>query len=184
VVNPATSPALTRSVDDPGRIAYQSTAACVLDTDACAFDFPAVPQNHRLVVQHVSGLLLGNVTRALAILIGGANGAFPLLSLLPHTRVRASLISRFCNISMPVCALPDRRRRRHSDLVFERDNIRIFARLRDDALRSDRPLTASRDQAKGTGRRTLSAPALRERGLTSFVELSPRSFLRFPEQHS
>ena len=129
VVNPATSPALTRSVDDPGRIAYQSTAACVLDTDACAFDFPAVPQNHRLVVQHVSGLLLGNVTRALAILIGGANGAFPLLSLLPHTRVRASLISRFCNISMPVCALPDRRRRRHSDLVFERDNIRIFARL-------------------------------------------------------
>ena len=159
MVNPATSPALTRSVDDPGRIAYQSTAACVLDTDACAFDFPAVPQNHRLVVQHVSGLLLGNVTRALAILIGGANGAFPLLSLLPHTRVRASLISRFCNISMPVCALPDRRRRRHSDLVFERDNIRIFARLRDDALRSDRPLTTSRDQGKGTGRRTLSAPA-------------------------
>ena len=75
IVNPATEPALTRSVDDPGRIAYQITAACVLDTDACAFDFPAVPQNHRLVVQHISGLLVGNVTGALVILIGGANGA-------------------------------------------------------------------------------------------------------------
>jgi len=30
VVNPATEPALTRSVDDPGRIAYQSEASCLL----------------------------------------------------------------------------------------------------------------------------------------------------------
>ena len=71
--NAAATP--VRNVDDPGRIAYQITAACVLDTDACAFDFPAVPQNHRLVVQHISGLLVGNVTGALVILIGGANGA-------------------------------------------------------------------------------------------------------------
>jgi hypothetical protein len=47
VVNPATSPALTRSVDDPGRIAYQSTTTCVQDSavkNTCFFDFPAVPK--------------------------------------------------------------------------------------------------------------------------------------------
>ena len=57
VVNPATEPALTRTVDDPGRIAYQSTAACVLDANTCAFHFSEVPKNHRLDVQHVSGRL-------------------------------------------------------------------------------------------------------------------------------
>jgi hypothetical protein len=76
VANPATNPALTRSVDDPGRIAYQSTAACVLDSNACSFDFPAVPKNHRLVVQHVSGQLFGgNATGAKVNLSGGANQA-------------------------------------------------------------------------------------------------------------
>lgn len=44
VLNPATEPALTRNVDDPGRIAYQSTATCLLDSNACTFGFPAVPQ--------------------------------------------------------------------------------------------------------------------------------------------
>jgi len=78
VVNPATSPALTRSVDDPGRIAYQSTATCVQDSaflNACDFDFPAVPGNHRLVVQHVSAVLGGNATGAQVNLSGGANQA-------------------------------------------------------------------------------------------------------------
>jgi hypothetical protein len=54
VDNPAKDPALTRSVDDPGRIAYQSTTTCVLNDTICSFDFPPVPKNHRLVVQHVS----------------------------------------------------------------------------------------------------------------------------------
>jgi hypothetical protein len=78
VVNPATSPALTRSVDDPGRIAYQSTAACILDSNFCSFDFPAVPKNHRLVVQHVSGdvpFAAGDGKGARVTLDGGANGA-------------------------------------------------------------------------------------------------------------
>jgi hypothetical protein len=57
VVNPATEPALTRSVDDPGRIAYQSTATCNGAGNSCNFLFPAVPKGHRLVVQHVSGHL-------------------------------------------------------------------------------------------------------------------------------
>jgi|SRR6516162_8135157 len=79
VVNPATEPALTRSVDDPGRIAYQSTAECILDSNACSFDFPAAPKNHRLVVQHVSGTLAfaaGGGRGARVTLDGGANGAF------------------------------------------------------------------------------------------------------------
>ena len=79
VANPATNPALTRSVDDPGRIAYQSTAACELDAPAraCFFDFLAVPKNHRLVVQHVSGFLLfGADARGADVqLEGGANTA-------------------------------------------------------------------------------------------------------------
>jgi hypothetical protein len=77
VVNPATNPGLTRSVDDPGRIAYQSTASCVLASNDCSFDFPAVPKNHRLVVQHMSGFLLfdGSAKGALVLLEGGANNA-------------------------------------------------------------------------------------------------------------
>jgi hypothetical protein len=79
VVNPATSPALTRSVDDPGRIAYQSTATCVQDSavkNACFFDFPAVPRNHRLVVQHISASLLGSAPKGAQVnLSGGANQA-------------------------------------------------------------------------------------------------------------
>jgi hypothetical protein len=64
-----------REVDDPGRIAYQSTAACVLDVNACGFDFPRGPTNHRLVIQHISGSLVGNPTGAQVQLFGGANGA-------------------------------------------------------------------------------------------------------------
>ena len=78
VVNPATEPALTRNVDDPGRIAYQSKADCVLDSTFCSFNFPAVPKNHRLVVEHVSGVLAfaaGNGRGARVILDGGANNA-------------------------------------------------------------------------------------------------------------
>jgi hypothetical protein len=77
VVNPATSPALTRNVDDPGRIAYQSSTTCVLDSTTCTFDFPPVPKNHRLVVQHVSvELLFGADARGAQISLGGgANGA-------------------------------------------------------------------------------------------------------------
>jgi hypothetical protein len=78
VVNPATEPALTRSVDDPGRIAYQSRAVCDLGGNFCSFDFPAVPKNHRLVVQHVSVSLFSNTTGptgAQVNLSGGANQA-------------------------------------------------------------------------------------------------------------
>ena len=57
VVNPATSPARTSSVDDPGRIAYQvlqSKSGC---SNLCQIQFPDVPSGKRLVIQHVSGSL-------------------------------------------------------------------------------------------------------------------------------
>jgi hypothetical protein len=50
VVNPATEPALTRNVDDPGRIAYQSSSTCDLAGNTCNFIFPKVPTGHWLVV--------------------------------------------------------------------------------------------------------------------------------------
>jgi hypothetical protein len=60
VTNPSTSPALTSSVDDPGRVAYQSSAfgpSSCLVSSGCVLTF-AVPTGHRLVVQHISGFIL------------------------------------------------------------------------------------------------------------------------------
>jgi len=57
IANPATSPARTSSVDDPGRIAYQvlqSKSGC---SNLCQIQFPDVPSGKRLVIQHVSGSL-------------------------------------------------------------------------------------------------------------------------------
>ena len=60
VVNPNTSPVQTLSVTDPGRIAYQSEADLSGNCSAstfCGFVFPAVPAGHRVVVQHITGLV-------------------------------------------------------------------------------------------------------------------------------
>ena len=60
VANPATNPALTSSVDDPGRTAYESNVNCspVSGGISCQANFSAVPQGQRLVIQHISGGLL------------------------------------------------------------------------------------------------------------------------------
>jgi hypothetical protein len=57
VINPATNPALTSSVDDPGRTAYESNVNCspVSGGISCQANFSPVPQGHRLVIQHISG---------------------------------------------------------------------------------------------------------------------------------
>jgi hypothetical protein len=52
VSNPATSPALTSRIDDPGRIPYQIYQTC---NGCSSFNFGPVPSNHRLVVEHISG---------------------------------------------------------------------------------------------------------------------------------
>jgi hypothetical protein len=50
--------ALVQNVDDPGRIAYQSTAfgtnsEGTCSGNVCVFLWPPVPANHRLVAQHI-----------------------------------------------------------------------------------------------------------------------------------
>jgi hypothetical protein len=57
VTNPATSPVLNSSVDDAGRIAYQSIVinpTCNGFT-GCVITFPIVPTGHRLVILHLMG---------------------------------------------------------------------------------------------------------------------------------
>jgi hypothetical protein len=61
VINPAANPAKTSSVDDPGRIPYQTfhqfaTGECSFDPDngQCSFTFPSVPSGKRLVAQHIA----------------------------------------------------------------------------------------------------------------------------------
>jgi hypothetical protein len=60
VVNPATTPIQTTSVDKDGRIPYQMMrggSSCANDNH-CAIFFPPVPANHRLVVRHLSGFMV------------------------------------------------------------------------------------------------------------------------------
>jgi hypothetical protein len=59
VVNPATNPVKTSSVDDPGRTPYQFSSSSLCSGTDCQVPTPPVPLNKRLVVQHVSaaGLL-------------------------------------------------------------------------------------------------------------------------------
>jgi hypothetical protein len=59
VANPASNPALTSAIDEPGRIPYQSVLSqtCGGPSATCNFVFGAVPAGHRLVVQHMSGQL-------------------------------------------------------------------------------------------------------------------------------
>jgi len=61
IVNTSSSPALTSSLDDPGRHPYQATVSrpsCQATSggENCGFLFPLIPLNRRLVVEHVSGI--------------------------------------------------------------------------------------------------------------------------------
>lgn len=80
VVNPANNPALTSSVDDPGRVAYQSFLDQRCAELVCSFSFPAVPADHRLVIQQVSLSLAWNGTPTDAVvdvtMFGQANTQF------------------------------------------------------------------------------------------------------------
>ncbi|HUA19215.1 MAG TPA: hypothetical protein VMU80_28305 [Bryobacteraceae bacterium] len=66
VANTTANPAITSNMDNLGRVAYQSTqlGSQVLASNlGFGVNFPAVPANHRLVVQHVSmqGFFTGSV---------------------------------------------------------------------------------------------------------------------------
>jgi hypothetical protein len=57
VLNTSSGPAITTVIDDPGRIPYLSgqSANLVGVQSSVTFTFPAVPANHRLVVQRIVG---------------------------------------------------------------------------------------------------------------------------------
>jgi hypothetical protein len=82
VLNPATHPALTRSVDDPGRVAYQSTSSlfgCGVNI-SCGIGFPVTPMGYRLVIQYVSILLVGDTDTTFsfaAVSLGINSGVLP-----------------------------------------------------------------------------------------------------------
>jgi hypothetical protein len=89
VVNPATNPAVTSSVDDPGRIAYQAQASARTDSggcssvfSACTFTSPVVPAGKRLVIQHVAlqvSLAVPPVPSGVVVIIRNANAPEPSL---------------------------------------------------------------------------------------------------------
>ena len=77
VANPATAPALFLNVNDPGRIPYQSFAVgpntC---SNLCEIIFPAVPDGHRLVIQHVSvNSQISTASAVVQVVVAGGNGA-------------------------------------------------------------------------------------------------------------
>jgi hypothetical protein len=62
----------TSSVDDPGRIAYQSKQLLGCKNNYCSVDNIAVPSGHRLVTQHASGFaeFLETSPKAVLVTIG------------------------------------------------------------------------------------------------------------------
>lgn len=111
VVNPATNPALTSSVDNPGRIPYQSTSetgSCSAGgTGAvCEVSFPnTVPKGHRLVVQHVSAstFFTDNPAGIIVKLRAGSPGTTPSLFMpgpdITFVAQATNIVGRFGGIS-------------------------------------------------------------------------------------
>jgi hypothetical protein len=61
ISNNTAQPVVSSSIDNPGRIAYQAQASnssgSCSGAGTCFFEFGQVPAGHRVVVQHVSGLV-------------------------------------------------------------------------------------------------------------------------------
>ena len=77
VVNTASTPLPVNSINDPGRVPYQATSTQLLPSQTggtLTFVFAAVPSNHRLVIQHVSGYLAVASGSTSAGIIGVAAG--------------------------------------------------------------------------------------------------------------
>jgi hypothetical protein len=78
VSNPATSPALTSRIDDPGRIPYTNVIPCVGGGSLCSGISGNVPAKHRLVINEVSGSIeLAMPGGAYCVVgLGGSSTAF------------------------------------------------------------------------------------------------------------
>ncbi|MGO9260986.1 MAG: hypothetical protein ACLQU1_32460 [Bryobacteraceae bacterium] len=58
VANTASAPAIASLIDDPGRVAFVQPYSINCSGYTCTFTSPfAVPAGHRVVIQHVSGVL-------------------------------------------------------------------------------------------------------------------------------
>ncbi len=84
VSNTTANPAITSNMDNPGRVAYQSTQLGnegVATLNGFGVDFPPVPPNHRLVVQHVifQAILTGSGTTM--VTLGCDNCGGPIIPL-------------------------------------------------------------------------------------------------------
>jgi hypothetical protein len=97
VRNPATMPALTSSIDDPGRVAYQSAQAFAVSNpifqNALVASFPIVPLGHRLVVQRISGQVatsnpvLVEIGAGIQTVSGNSSSGQTLVTFFPPTQV-------------------------------------------------------------------------------------------------
>jgi hypothetical protein len=68
VTNPAAAPVLSVNVNDPGRTPYQSFKFAACFHGACSATFAAVPAQHRLVMEHITGLVtLSSSTTAIQV---------------------------------------------------------------------------------------------------------------------
>ena len=82
MVNTAATPGLVSNIDNPGRIPYQSianmTGKCPLGGNTCFWEFGNPPAGHRIVIQHVSGLIgFGTAPSEVEVLLNNGSG-FPL----------------------------------------------------------------------------------------------------------
>jgi hypothetical protein len=133
VDNPTTDPALTRNVDDPGRIAYQSTAACVLNGPSCSFNFvPVVPKNHRLVSE-----FRRNAERTLQVMAGERT----------RTHRRYHLVNDMAESARPI---PEKSARIAAQIASLLDEVRerlgrIAALIYDDVHGEREPALSSRE---------------------------------------
>ncbi len=100
VVNSTSAPALNSSIDDHGRIPYQSEVddgvgpgaglSCA-SQDQCDFAFSPVPSGHRLVIEHVGGLLsLATANQVIAQLFNPVTGGHYSTFIVPTTTAYGS----------------------------------------------------------------------------------------------
>lgn len=80
ITNSNTQPVFNTSIDNPGRIAYQSqvtnSSGSCSGAGACFFEFGNVPAGHRLVIQHVSGVIsTTGVVGAVWVQVNNGSGA-------------------------------------------------------------------------------------------------------------
>jgi hypothetical protein len=80
VANTSAQPVPSVRVDEPGRIPYQSqlekSDGSCSGASVCFFNFPSVPSGHRVVIQHISGLVsFSGTNNATVVQLNNGSGA-------------------------------------------------------------------------------------------------------------